>query len=196
MTKEKRESRSLALAACTAVLVFLAAVIHAAQSASQPAMPPAARDATARVGDFALLDHEGKYHQLYRYVDSRAVVLFVYGSDCNIARDTIPALKQLREQFAKHPLGRPRRKDLEFYRACRVRICRHLQVPLGDAYPARPQDGNAHQLHPRAQPLSDQRILAGHLLAGSGLGTHRRASAFHCGLHLGDYIRDLYLRHS
>jgi peroxiredoxin len=58
-----------------------------------------------RVGDFALLDHEGKHHQLYRYVNSRAVVLFVYGSDCNIARDRIPALKQLRDQFATPDYG-------------------------------------------------------------------------------------------
>jgi peroxiredoxin len=107
MTREKRQSRPLALAVCAAGLVFLAAVLHVAQSASQPAVLPVARDAMARVGDFALLDHEGKYHQLYRYADSRAVVLFVYGSDCNIARDTLPALKQLREEFADHGDGPP-----------------------------------------------------------------------------------------
>src|SRR5205807_2670603 len=37
--------------------------------------------------------------------DSRAVVLFVYGVDCNIARDSIPALKQLRERFAEQDDG-------------------------------------------------------------------------------------------
>jgi peroxiredoxin len=64
-----------------------------------------ARNGMDRVGDFALLDHEGRHHQLYRYIGSSAVVLFVYGSDCNIARDSIPALKQLRQQVAEQDDG-------------------------------------------------------------------------------------------
>src|SRR5882672_11274546 len=108
MTKEQRKFRPLTLAvSVVAALSLFVAIIYGVQLALHPAAAPLpiARNGMARVGDFSLLDHEGKHHQLYRYVDSRAVVLFVYGADCNIARDSIPALKQLREQFAKHDDG-------------------------------------------------------------------------------------------
>jgi hypothetical protein len=59
-----------------------------------------AQSAGERVGDFALLDQQGVHHQLSRdAADSRAIVLFVHGLDCNISRDSLPALKQLRDQF-------------------------------------------------------------------------------------------------
>ena len=101
--KRHRRFRPLALAISAAVfLVLVAAIIYGMQAALRPAVAP---PSTTRVGDFALLDHEGKYHQLYRYGHSRAVVLFVHGVDCNIARDSIPALKQLHEQFANRKDG-------------------------------------------------------------------------------------------
>src|SRR6267378_7385617 len=108
MTKEQRKFRLLTLAVSVAVALSLfAAIVYVLQLTLHPAATPLAmgRDGMAFVGDFALLDHEGKHHQLYRYVNSRAVVLFVYGSDCNIARDRIPALKQLRDQFATPDYG-------------------------------------------------------------------------------------------
>src|SRR6266404_4611095 len=108
MTKEQRKFRLLTLAVSVAVALSLfAAIVYVLQLTLHPAATPLAmgRDGMAFVGDFALLDHEGKNHQLYRYVDSRAVVLFVYGSDCNIARDSIPELKQLRERFANRSDG-------------------------------------------------------------------------------------------
>jgi hypothetical protein len=103
MTKKAQRKFRLTLAvSLTAVLIIFAAVIFGVQMALHPAAAqlPTARNGMDRVGDFALLDHEGKLHQLYRNVNSRALVLFVYGSDCNISRDSIPALKQLRDQFA------------------------------------------------------------------------------------------------
>ncbi len=108
MTKEQRKFRLLTLAVSVAVALSLfAAIVYVLQLTLHPAATPLAmgRDGMAFVGDFALLDHEGKNHQLYRYVNSRAVVLFVYGSDCNIARDSIPALNQLRDQFADRSDG-------------------------------------------------------------------------------------------
>jgi hypothetical protein len=53
-----------------------------------------------RVDDFALLDHEGRSHRLSYYGDRRAVVLFVQGNGCPIARNTIPVLETVREEFA------------------------------------------------------------------------------------------------
>src|SRR2546421_1037266 len=105
--KEQRKFLRLTLAVSVAVFVFFAATLYAVQLTLQPAAAPlpTARNGMDRVDDFALLDHEGKHHQLYRYVNSRAVVLFVYGSDCNIARDSIPALKELRQRLAKQDDG-------------------------------------------------------------------------------------------
>jgi len=54
---------------------------------------------TTQVGDFALVDHRGTFHQLSRYADQKAVVLFVQGNGCPISRHAVPTLKSLREQF-------------------------------------------------------------------------------------------------
>jgi peroxiredoxin len=51
------------------------------------------------VDDFALLDHEGRSHRLSSYEDRKAVVLFVQGNGCPIARGAIPALAALRASF-------------------------------------------------------------------------------------------------
>jgi hypothetical protein len=108
VTKAQRNFLVLTLAVCVAVAL---GVFAAAAYVLQPTLRPAevslatARNGTAAVGDFALLDQQGRNHQLYRYADSRAVVLFVYGSDCNISRDSIPALKQLRDRFAERSDG-------------------------------------------------------------------------------------------
>ena len=59
----------------------------------------AARAESTEVGDFALLDHQGYFHQLTRYGDQEAVVLFVHGNGCPIARLAVPVLKQVREEF-------------------------------------------------------------------------------------------------
>lgn len=105
MTKQEQGKFRLSLAvSVAAVFILFAAVIYGVQSTLHPpAAPLPAR--MERVGDFALLDHEGRNHQLYRYIGSSAVVLFVYGSDCNIARNSVPALKELREQFASRGDG-------------------------------------------------------------------------------------------
>ncbi len=55
---------------------------------------------TARISDFALLDHEGKFHQLSWYGDQKAVVVFVQGNGCPIGRNSLPTLKALRDEFA------------------------------------------------------------------------------------------------
>ena len=53
-----------------------------------------------RVDDFSLLDHEGRSHRLSYYGDRKAVVLFVQGNGCPIARSTLPALAAVRGEFA------------------------------------------------------------------------------------------------
>ncbi len=53
----------------------------------------------AKVGDFALLDHQGKSHQLSWYGDQNAIVIFIQGNGCPNVRNAVPTLKQLRNEF-------------------------------------------------------------------------------------------------
>ncbi|MFT4518133.1 MAG: peroxiredoxin [Halioglobus sp.] len=55
----------------------------------------------AKVGDFSLLDHEGKFHQLSWYGDQKAVVIFVQGNGCPIARNSASTLKAIRDEYEK-----------------------------------------------------------------------------------------------
>ncbi len=52
------------------------------------------------VGDFSLLDHKGNFHQLSRFADSRAVVLYVYGNNSALSAEAMPKLNVLQEKYA------------------------------------------------------------------------------------------------
>ena len=54
-----------------------------------------------RVDNFRLLDHRGESHELYYLSDAKAVVLMVQGNGCPIVRNTLPGLKELREQYQR-----------------------------------------------------------------------------------------------
>ncbi len=51
------------------------------------------------IGDFSLLDHQGKFHQLSWYGDQKAVVVFVQGNGCPIVRNGAPTLKAIRDEY-------------------------------------------------------------------------------------------------
>jgi len=55
--------------------------------------------AAERVGDFALLDEQGVFHQLSRYQDRDAVVLLAYDNTCPAATDAAATLADLKSQF-------------------------------------------------------------------------------------------------
>lgn len=55
--------------------------------------------APERVGDFALLDEQGVFHQLSRYQHREAVVLLAYDSNCPAARDAAAMLAELQSQY-------------------------------------------------------------------------------------------------
>ena len=59
----------------------------------------------ARVGDFALLDQHGAFHQLSRYQDKKAVVLYIYSNGCNISSAAVPLLRDLQDQFADQSIS-------------------------------------------------------------------------------------------
>tara|TARA_B100000029_G_scaffold234740_4_gene231969 strand:+ start:7403 stop:9187 length:1785 start_codon:yes stop_codon:yes gene_type:complete len=52
--------------------------------------------ATERVGNFALLDHEGNYHQLRKYGDSKAVVIISTATNCLENIEKLPKYRLLR----------------------------------------------------------------------------------------------------
>lgn len=53
------------------------------------------------VGDFALLDQNGRAHQLRRPYGARAVVLMISGNGCPVVRQNVAKLKQLHSKFPK-----------------------------------------------------------------------------------------------
>ena len=54
---------------------------------------------SARVGDFSLLDQNGKYHRLSYYGDQKAVVLIAHQNDSNDLRETAARLNALQSEF-------------------------------------------------------------------------------------------------
>ena len=55
--------------------------------------------AAQRSTDFALLDQHGTFHQLSRYGESNAVVLFVQGNGEESSRQALPQLQALQERY-------------------------------------------------------------------------------------------------
>ena len=52
-----------------------------------------------RVDNFRLLDHSGASQELYYLSDAKAVVLMAYGNGCGIVRNTLPALREIRDRY-------------------------------------------------------------------------------------------------
>jgi hypothetical protein len=52
-----------------------------------------------RVGDFALIDHQGKFHQISRYGHQKAIVLIAQANRCELIPETLPRLNMLRQQW-------------------------------------------------------------------------------------------------
>ena len=76
----------------TGVLLLLLLLV-----ACNPLLGPVATG--PKVGNFALLDQAGEFHELYYYSDFKAVVLFSHGLGCQIVRNQVPALNQLQSEF-------------------------------------------------------------------------------------------------
>jgi len=57
-----------------------------------------------RIGDFALLDHTGKFHQLSYFSDQQAVVLIAHTNDSALINTHRDALAQLVGQYAEQPI--------------------------------------------------------------------------------------------
>ncbi|MFA6242192.1 MAG: redoxin family protein [Candidatus Hydrogenedentales bacterium] len=72
---------------------FMTGAAAAEQAASPAPLPTTARN-------FRLDDHLGKSHELYRDREAKAVVLFFAGNGCPIVRKSVPAFKEIRDEYA------------------------------------------------------------------------------------------------
>ncbi|MFT4640774.1 MAG: hypothetical protein ACI8T1_004107 [Verrucomicrobiales bacterium] len=64
----------------------------------------AAQDTPTIVPNIALLDHQGRSHELDYYCrmpDTKGIVLFIQGNGCPLVQKRIPELKRLREDYEK-----------------------------------------------------------------------------------------------
>ena len=59
------------------------------------------------VADFALIDQNGRFHQLYSHANANAIVFYVHAIGCPVVANEIAALKQLKNQF--------REQDIDFF---------------------------------------------------------------------------------
>jgi len=58
-----------------------------------------ANAAPERAGDFALLDHEGEFHQFSRYRHMDAIVVFSQANNCATSESAVTQLRELRSQW-------------------------------------------------------------------------------------------------
>ena len=84
------------------LLLLLAQALAATTPAAEPTTerePRRVEPKTGEVVNFSLLDYRGKYHELRR-ADARVVVLFFTSFGCPIARQSVPKLRILRNDYA------------------------------------------------------------------------------------------------
>ena len=58
-----------------------------------------------RIGDFALLDSEGEFHQLSRYRHQKALVLMAYDSSCASIDSALSEFQALQSAFAEQQVS-------------------------------------------------------------------------------------------
>ncbi len=56
---------------------------------------------TERIGNFALIDHKGNYHQLQKYGDSKAIVIIATAVDCQENIEKLPKYRLLRTTWER-----------------------------------------------------------------------------------------------
>jgi peroxiredoxin len=58
-----------------------------------------------QISDFSLIDNHGKFHQVSRYADHDALVLFVYDKDSEVASDALSDFNREVERFAENNIA-------------------------------------------------------------------------------------------
>ncbi|MDO8908714.1 MAG: redoxin domain-containing protein [Pseudohongiella sp.] len=67
-------------------------------------LPMLSAGSSGSVPDFALIDQFGRFHQLSRYVDARAVVILVYDKDSEPSKAALPELISLSRRYQGAPV--------------------------------------------------------------------------------------------
>lgn len=77
------------------------ALFALALSAGIALLAPESAQAAAptKAENFRLTDHRGYSHELYRYADQKAIVLYVQGNGCPIARQSYPELRRIARAY-------------------------------------------------------------------------------------------------
>lgn len=57
------------------------------------------------VSDFSLIDHEGRFHQLSRYADHEAVVIYLHSGGCRTSAAELSRLAELQRRHAGDPVA-------------------------------------------------------------------------------------------
>lgn len=91
---------ALAGAACAILLTVLGVACSTKSPPPADAGAPQEASPPLVVDDFGLHDQHGEFHSLYYLSDASAVVLFVQGNGCPIARNTVPTLDAVRAEYA------------------------------------------------------------------------------------------------
>lgn len=60
--------------------------------------------AKGEIGNFALLDQFGDYHQLYLYSDAKAIVIISQGNDCPIIQKYATVINDLKKKYEKNQI--------------------------------------------------------------------------------------------
>jgi hypothetical protein len=74
----------------------------------------------AKIENFALLDHAGKFHEFDYYCRSaevKAIVLFIQGNGCPLVRKRVPELVRLQKGERSRNLTMPLCSDLLIFQA-------------------------------------------------------------------------------
>ncbi|MCI0540462.1 MAG: redoxin domain-containing protein [Verrucomicrobiales bacterium] len=90
--------RRVFLVVCFAALTSaMMGVLTAAEPQAKSVAPSGAAE---EVTDFSLLDQDGRYYQLRRQTEAKAVVLMIGGNGCPIVRQNVHKFQVLREKFS------------------------------------------------------------------------------------------------
>lgn len=79
------------------LICCIAAFLTSAATIAEDA--PDLADLPERLINFRLIDAEGKSHELYRYRDAKAIVLYYQGNGCPIVRQSFRELMRLRDAY-------------------------------------------------------------------------------------------------
>ncbi len=90
---------------CRGVLCALALMTAMSAQAAKVKEAAETKPLPTTVKNFRLEDHMGGSHELYRYKDGKAIVLYFHGNGCPIVRKSVPEIKAIRDEFLPKGVG-------------------------------------------------------------------------------------------